>query len=287
MIAFNIIITATHVDQKLSYMPLLIGEYIGSAGDTTGGMRLPLKDIYNASAFLSFLSMWITAAVLMNYYREKLINAILYWVVLSIPLVYFIITYFYQYLLGGLLSSYLQIDPVTVSIILGGFLALSKPIGGILFGIVFWKISRIVSYERRIKTFMIISGWGILFIFSSNQAVTQIIIPYPPFGLPTITILVTGACLMLLGIYNSATLVSTNNELRKSIRKRALESKFLGLIGHAEMEKEIQRTVKQVSEDKNIIEIALQEPVEFDESQLKKYVEFVIKEVRKGSQPIN
>jgi len=28
MIAFNIIITAAHVDQKLSYMPILIGEYI-------------------------------------------------------------------------------------------------------------------------------------------------------------------------------------------------------------------------------------------------------------------
>ena len=82
---------------------------------------------------------------------------------------------------------------------------------------------------------MIISGWGILFIFSSNQAVTQIVIPYPPFGLSTITILVTGACLMLLGIYNSATLVSTNNQLRKSIYGHALESTFLGLIGHAEM----------------------------------------------------
>ena len=145
----------------------------------------------------------------------------------------------------------------------------------------------VAANNKCFKTFMIISGWGILFIFSSSQAVTQIIIPYPPFGLPTITILVTGACLMLLGIYNSATLVSTNNQLRKSIHKRALESKFLGLIGHAEMEKEIQRTVKRVSEDKNLIEIALQEPVEFDEAELKKYVEHVIKEVRKGSQPIN
>lgn len=286
-IAFNLIATASYVCVKLIDRPSVIGEYIGSSGDLTGSKQSVLKDIYNISTFISFFSMWITAALLMNNYREKLINSIVYWIILSLPLVYFIITYFYQYILGELLSSYLQIDPVTVSIILGGFLALSKPIGGILFGIVFWKISRIVSYERRIKTFMIISGWGILFIFSSNQAVTQIIIPYPPFGLPTITILVTGACLMLLGIYNSATLVSTNNQLRKSIRKRALESKFLGLIGHAEMEKEIQRTVKRVSEDKNLIEIALQEPVEFDEPQLKKYVEFVIKEVRKGSQPIN
>jgi hypothetical protein len=287
MIAINLIITAAYVSLKLSYMPRIIGEYIGTSGDTTSGKRLPIKDIYNITTFISFLSMWITAAILINYYREKLINAIAYWVTLSIPLLYFIITYFYQYILGGLLSSFFQIDPVTVSIILGAFLALSKPIGGILFGIVFWKISRIVGYERRIKTFMIISGWGILFIFSSNQAVTQIVIPYPPFGLPTVTILVIASYLMLLGIYNSATLVSTNNELRKSIYKRALESKLLELIGQAEMENQIQNTVKQVSRDKNLIEKELEEPVEFDEPELKKYVEFVIKEVRKGSQPNN
>lgn len=287
VIAINIVITATHVDQKLSYMPLLIGEYIGTSGDTTGGMRLPFKGIYDSSTFISFLSMWFTAAVLMNYYREKITNAILNWVVLSIPLVYFIISYFYKYILEGLLSSYLQIDPVAVSIILGGFLALSKPIGGILFGLVFWRVAKIVGYERGIKTFMIISGWGILLIFSSNQAVTQVVIPYPPFGLPTLTILVTGAYLMLLGIYNSANLVSTNNELRKSIYKRALESKFLGLIGHAEMENEIQKTVQRVSQDITIIEKELQEPIEFDEAELKKYVEFIMKEVRKGSQPIN
>ena len=283
VIAFNIIITAIHVDQKLSYMPLLIGEYIGSSGDSTASKRSLIKDIYNITTFIAFSSMWFTAAILMNYYREKMTNVILYWVILSIPLFYFIITYFYQYILGGLLNSFLQIDPITVSIILGGFLALSKPIGGILFGIVFWKISKIVSYERRIKTFMIISGWGILFIFSSNQAVTQVVIPYPPFGLPTLTILITGAYLMLLGIYNSATLVSTNNELRKSIYKRALESKFLGSIGHAEMENEIQKTVHRISQDKNMIEKELQEPVEFDENELKKYVEFIIKEVRKGN----
>jgi|SRR5688572_8473754 len=286
-IAFNIIITASHVNMKLSYMPVIIGKYIGTSGDTTGGMPLPLRNIYEASTFISFLSMWSTAAVLMNHYRQRKMNFVLYWVVSSIPLAYFIITYFYTYILAAVLSSYLQADPVTFSIFIGGFLTLSKPIGGILFGIVFWKISKLVGYEKRIKTFMIISGWGILFIFSSNQAVTQAVIPYPPFGLPTITILVTGAYLMLLGIHNSATLVSTNNELRKTIYDRALESKFLGSIGQAEMENEIQKTVKQVSRDKNIIEKELQEPLEFDEVELKKYVEFIMKEVRKEGKPIN
>jgi len=287
VIAFNLIITTSYLCVKLTDRPSIIGEYVGSSGDLTGGKLSLLKDVYNISTFTSFFSMWITAAILMNNYREKLINAIAYWIVLSIPLVYFTITYFYQYILGRILTSFLQIDPVTVSIVLGTFLALSKPIGGLLFGIVFWKISRIIGYERKIKTYMIISGWGILLIFSSNQAATQIVLPYPPFGLAAITILTTASYLMLLGIYNSATLVSANNELRKSIYKHALESKLLGLIGRAEMENEIQNTVKQVSQDKYELEKELEEPVELDETELKKYIKFVIREVGKGSEPNN
>lgn len=282
VIAFNLIMTAIFTGVKVDDHPDLIGEYVGSSGDLTGGRYRLLDNIYRVSSFMSFFSIWITTAILMNYYKEKLINAIVYWVILSIPFVYFIITYFYQYILGNILSSFLEIDPISVSIILGAFLALSKPIGGLLFGLVFWNISRIIAYERNIKTYMIISGWGILLIFSSNQATTQIIIPYPPFGLVTITILVIASYLMLIGIYNSATLVSANNELRRTIHKHALESKLLGAIGHAEMEREIQKTVKEVSRDKGELEKEFEEPVDLDELELEKYIEFVVKEVRKA-----
>lgn len=130
---------------------------------------------------------------------------------------------------------------------------------------------------------MIISGWGILLIFAANQAPVQMLAPYPPFGLATITILTTAAYLMQLGIYNSAILVSANNELRRSIHKHALESNLLGLIGQAEMEKEIQKTVKQITKDKYELEKELEEPVELDEMELEKYIEFVVREVRKES----
>ena len=284
IIAFNLIMTATFTSVKLTDNSQIIGEYVGSSGDVSGGKHLLIDYVYRISTFLSFVSIWITTAILMNYYREKLINSVIYWIVLFIPLVYFIISYFYQIILGSILIPLVRIDPITSSIILGAFLSLSKPIGGLLFGLVFWNISRIIGYERNIKKYMIISGWGILLIFSSNQALTQIIVPYPPFGLVTITILTTASYLMLLGIYNSATLVSANNELRRSIHKRALESKLLGAIGHAEMEKEIQNTVKQVNRDKYELEKELEEPVDLDEMELEKYIEFVVKEVRKGSQ---
>jgi hypothetical protein len=94
---------------------------------------------------------------------------------------------------------------------------------GFVFGVAFWKISKTISNEKNIKTYMIISGWG---IFSANQAEALIVNRYPPFGLATITVLNIAAFLMLLGIYNSAVLVSANNNLRKSIYKFALDRRI-------------------------------------------------------------
>ena len=128
---------------------------------------------------------------------------------------------------------------------------------------------------------MIFSGWGILLIFGANQALIQTLAPYPPFGLVTISVLPIAAFLMLLGIYNSAALVSANYKLRKSIYKHATESRLLGLIGHAEMEKEIEKTVKAITQRKGSLERETDIPIEFDERALKKYVDFVIKETKK------
>jgi hypothetical protein len=81
------------------------------------------------------------------------------------------------------------------------FLALSKPIGGLVFGVTFWNISKIMSYERNIRTYMIISGFGIFLIFAANQAIVQIVSPYSSFGHSSITVLNIATFLMLLGIY--------------------------------------------------------------------------------------
>jgi len=74
--------------------------------------------------------------------------------------------------------------------------------------------------------------------------------------------------------------------VRKSIHKHVLETRLLRLIGHAEMEKEIQKTVKKITQDKDRLEIDTeqqqQQPIELDENELKKYVDFVIREVKKG-----
>jgi len=285
-IAFYLIMAAVFVSAKVSDRPNPAGEYVGSSGDISGGRHQFLNDLYRISSFVSFSSIWLTTAILMNYYRVKRVNTIIYWVILAIPLVYFLITYFYQYFLTTTLISYVAVDPITVSIALGAFLSLSKPIGGLVFAVAFWKISKIVSYEINIRTYMFISGWGIFLIFAANQAEAQIVGPYPPFGLATVTVLSMGAFLMLIGIYNSAQLVSTNNELRRFIHKQALESRLLSLIGRAEMEKEIQTTITKITQDKTTLEEDTKDMIELDENELKKYIDIVIRESNKEHENI-
>ena len=128
---------------------------------------------------------------------------------------------------------------------------------------------------------MIIAGCGIFLIFSADQGEAQITGPYPPFGVASLTVLNTAAFLMLVGIYNSAVLVSTNDDLRKSIYKHALESKLLGAIGRAEVENELQQTVRKITDEKKHLITETQQPVELDGMELKKYIEFVVREVKK------
>ena len=275
LIAFNFILTAVFVDFKLADVQYRVREFVGGGGDISGGKHLFFGNLYTISSFISFFSIWMTTAIVMNSYREKLIRSVTYWIVLVLPLVYFSITYFYMFFLNNMLSSYFQNDPVTGTIVVSAFQSLSKPIGGLMFAIAFWSISRRVSYERKMKISMVIAGWGIFFIFSANQATTLLIKPYPPFGIITVTILNMAAYLVVLGIYNSATLVAMNNRLRSYIHKSAL--KLLNPIGRAEMEREIQKTVVKISEDKEIAKIFRDESFEFDENELKKYMSEVIK----------
>ena len=86
-------------------------------------------------------------------------------------------------------------------------------------------------------------------IFSANQGEAQITGPYPPFGLAIITVFIA-AFLMLVGIYNSAVLVSANNDLRQSIYKYELGSKLLGQIGRADVKIELRKAVTKIPDEK-------------------------------------
>ena len=281
LIAFNLVMTAIVTDIRLADRSDEIREYIGGSADISAGKNALLNNVYTITSITSFISIWITTTILINYYREKSVSKFTYLVVLTIPLLYFLLNYLYPFILNNLIINYFTVDPVNISIILTGILSLSKPIGGLTFAIAFWKISKNLSYERNIKTHMIICGWGILLIFGTNQPGAQTLAPYPPFGLVTLTVLILGAFMMLLGIYNSALLVGSNNKLRNTIRRQALEAKLLGIMGRAQMQEEIEKTVRKITRIKGELEKDSELPIEFDEEGLKDYLTSLVAEIKK------
>jgi hypothetical protein len=249
MILFNLILTPTVVNMILSEKPEQIRQFAGGSMDISGGRYNFLSNLVKISSILSFASIWFTTALLMRTAKDRFVKEVQYWIILSTPLVYFLLSYFAQDLFGTVLFPLIRSDPILISLALTTIFILSKPIGGIIFGLLFWRISRLVSFDKILREYMIISGYGFLLLFSANQSTLLVLGPFPPFGSITISVLILATYLILIGIYTSATLVSTNIQLRKFIYRLTTDSKFLNLLGEigvTEMEKEIIKNYKSI-----------------------------------------
>jgi hypothetical protein len=167
------------------------------------------------------------------------------------------------------------------------FLYSVKPLGGILFGIAFWRMSKSIDHVQ-IKNYMIISAYGMMLMFASNQPTGLIQAPYPPFGLVTAAFFGLAAFLFLIGVYSSAISVSQDRNIRAYIKNSAKQLTFLGGIGSSEMEKEIQKIVKnlmmEVEAKTQTLENTTGIESSLDEQDIKEYVKIAIQEARRKSE---
>lgn len=280
MILFNLLVTNIIVNASINDRPTKIGEYGSGSINISAGKYDYLSTLFKISAILSFVSIWLTTSLLMYSSKDKIIGKLQYWVILIIPLAYFMISYFAQEILSGVLFPYINSEPISTSLILTSIFILSKPIGGIVFAVSFWRISKLVGFQKTLQAYVTISGYGFLLLFSGNQAASLILVPYPPFGITTITVLIISSYLIYTGIYKSATMISSNAKIRKSIYEIANDSKLLNLSGRTEMEKEIGNTVDKAIEmaDTPSFEGSA---FEMDQRELRNYVEKVVRELRK------
>ena len=101
------------------------------------------------------------------------------------------------------------------------FASLNSTAGGLMFGFVFLVVARHI-HNRMLKGFMVITAFGFVLLFISNQ-VFLVAASYPPYGAVTICYYGLSSYLILIGLYASAISVSQDVALRKSIKKSVLE----------------------------------------------------------------
>jgi hypothetical protein len=112
-----------------------------------------------------------------------------------------------------------------------------------MFAIPYFLVSRKIS-NLRVKYYLKLTAIGLILLFLCIQVSSLPLLPYPPFGLISISFLGLSSYLILVGIYGSAISVSEDSMLPKSIRKLVIkETRLVDSIATAEMEKEIQNKV--------------------------------------------
>jgi hypothetical protein len=209
-----------------------------------GSMKAILNISLIVSSVISFLITWIATTSLLNHYSRRL-GKLKYWIIVAIPLVYFLSQFLSP--LIGLFNPIIELSPVINSIFLILVFTLSKPVGGILFGVAFWNVARNVQ-SSIVRDYMIIAAYGLALLFISNQAISTVISPsFPPFGLVTVSFMGLASYLMLVGIYYSAMSVAQDIKLRTTIRRFAAdELRLLRNIGSAEFNVKLENRIKDV-----------------------------------------
>jgi hypothetical protein len=270
-----LLVNSAFVNVPRELYPTMLGSAEFLIRSSWGNM---LNYSYFVSSVLSFLVTWVATALLLLHYSNKL-GKVKYWIILAIPLVYFtsqFVTFFLN-----IFQPFFQSQPVFYSILVTLLFTLSKPIGGILFGVAFWTLARSIGRDNAVRNYMIISAYGFVLLFASNQAIVLVTAPYPPFGLATVSFMGISSYLVLAGIYSSAISVSLDSGLRKSIRRSVKEhSKFLDSIGSAQMDQGVKDILKMTKEyaDQMTEETGVEPSVTEDD--MKQYLNDVLKEVR-------
>ena len=241
-----------------------------------GSLLANLFETYQYTDLISFALLMAATAILLHHYSSKL-GRVKFWVIILLPMLYRVsmslenfgvITptqeqYFYWYL----------------------YASLNSTAGGILFGIAFFSIAKTIRQDSAVRQYMIIAAYGFILMFISNQ-VTLTATSYPPYGVATMSLLVLASYMIFVGLYSTALSVSQDTKLRQYIRRLTTkDTSLLNSIGTAQMEQELQRTVKGFE---NIVEqqekeMKEQSGVESSISQedVHEYLQQVVEEVSK------
>ena len=255
--------------------PKLFGEFVMHSNI---GNPL-LASIYTIFSVITFALLWVGTVFLLQSYRKR-IGTIKYWIIMSIPLVYFL-SQFEPLIFNALFSGSLD-NPILFGILYIIIVVASRPLGGILFGLSFMQVARKLQHPE-VKSYMTISAIGLLLLLMSYQAQVLITAPFPPFGLLSVSFMGLSSYLTFIGIYSSAVSVSQDSRLRSSIRKSVeTEVNFIGNIGSAQMDHMIMEKV--LTTERNISE-KLREKTgiapSLTEKEIVEYIEIVLQEMRK------
>lgn len=232
----------------------------------------------------SFLILWVASAYLFRYQFERK-KSMIFIILILTPTIYFLgrlvdVSYF-----TSILIPLIDGNNVTESIVRIVVRTVSPLIGGIIFGLSFYYSSRSLPRNSKLRTYLNITGHGIIILLISSQYNTILQYPYPPFGTIALSSSYMGSYLLLVGIYatalSSAQNIKIHNEISKIIHER---SRLSHEMGNAFFIEGIEKQVSIIEE--NMVSESGVESAS-DAKEIRKYIQDVLEEKRKHGRKID
>jgi len=236
-------------------------------------LMVSLQQILTSATFLLFWGG--TIAIL--YANIRRIGKIKFWILVTTPIVFF---------LGILYSLFPDIQYFTpkdgpYNLIIPVYIVYFSQIVAIgLFATAFISIARAISHHQ-IRYYMYITCYGLVLFFTGMLASVSGA-GYPPYGLPSVSLVGAFSFLLFTGLNHSAITTAQDSKLRSSIKISARrELELLDNIGTAEMEEILEKKVLEVTKSQadNLIEQSGIEP-SLSMMEAKQYLSEVIEEVK-------
>jgi hypothetical protein len=276
------IITFIYVENFLQRKPDSISSGYNPWASFSPVVLTDLVTVYQLIGIISFATLWIATVFLTNHYTSKS-KKIKYWIIVSIPLVYFASQFLPSLLqhLDPLRQLGVEDNPM-YSYVYNLFLNTVRTAGGIMFGFVFFILSKTIQHSQ-LKNSLIMAGIGLILIFGANASSLIIMTPYPPWGILSATFLITGAYSLIIGLDSAALYVATDSSLRRVIEKSPQKDyDILKSLGHVKTQDIVINKIENIStqvyeeiQSDNLLKIS-SEP-----TNIREYIDEVLKEALK------
>jgi hypothetical protein len=204
---------------------------------------------YRISFFITFCSLWtLTAFLLYDYFGKT--NRLKFWIILSIPMIFFLIQFF-PVTLKLLISLYL-LNPALFLPLYTILSTITTFIGASMVSITFWLLIRKIP-NKLFRNYLMLVTFGLLLVLTSTQETPFPRFLFPPFGLITILFIGLAIYLFFMGFYSASLHISRDMSLVRNLADRIHQYGFFRNIAKSQLEQEIKGIVIKVVQNNEFI----------------------------------
>jgi len=233
-------------------------------------------EYYSFFYLITFFSLWVLSTVLLYDHRKE-IGEIKFWVIMVIPLIYFL--FFFSGSFNSYISSLILLNPALYVPLYQLVIMGAGPLGGIILGMTMVIVSKNLN-SKELGKYFTYNAYGISLFFISIQFYSVSTVTYPPFGIFALSAVGLSCFLMFVGIYSTFLYLRMNKSITRVLIKRINQYRLFQNIAEAEL---IENVNSLVSKKLDIIDQQDFQTSNPSEDSIKEMMEFITEELEKNT----